>query len=81
VARCRGAARFDTKRLGTAKRLGVLVTVKDRRGYLVRGAAIRLRGTPARYAANGSVLAGFTSRLGQVQLTYRLSSPAFAADR
>ncbi len=55
------------------------MTVKDRRGYLVRGAALRLTGAPARYLASGSIRSGFTNRLGQAKFTYRLHPRAFAA--
>ena len=63
---------FDKKAMKSSKRLGVSVTVKDRRGYLVRGAALRLTGAPARYLTTGSVRTGFTNRLGQAKFTYRL---------
>jgi hypothetical protein len=70
--------RFDKRNLRTAKRLGVVVTVKDRRGFLIRGAALRLNGKPLRYLANGSARAGFTNRIGKARFTYRLHSRAFA---
>jgi hypothetical protein len=69
--------RFDAQRL-SAGRLGVLVTVKDRRGYLVRGAALRLAAAPARYLATGPTQAGFSNRLGQARFTYRLRSAALS---
>lgn len=70
--------RFDTSKLRANKRLGVTVTVKDRRGFLIRGAALRLNGMPLRYLANGSVRAGFTNRVGQAKFWYRLHTRAFA---
>jgi hypothetical protein len=48
------------------------VTVKDRRGYLIRGAALRLRALPSRHVANGAVRLGFTDRVGRARFTYRL---------
>ena len=71
--------RFEKNAMKWNKRLGVSVTVKDRRGHLVRGAALRLTGTPARYLAAGSVRSGFTNRLGQARFAYRLHPRAFAA--
>ena len=70
---------FDEKAMKSSKRFGVSVTVKDRRGYLVRGAALRLTGAPARYLTTGSVRTGFTNRIGQAKFTYRLHPRAFAA--
>jgi hypothetical protein len=69
---------FDRSSLKAAKRLHVTVTVKDRRGMLVRGAALRLTGTPSRYLAAGAVRAGFTNRIGKARFTYRLHPRAFA---
>jgi hypothetical protein len=69
--------RFDKQRL-PAGRLGVLVTVKDRRGYLVRDAALRLAAAPGRYLATEPTQAGFTNRLGQARFTYRLRPAAFS---
>ena len=70
---------FDKRTMKWSKRLGVSVTVKDRRGHLVRGAALRLTGAPARYLTSGSIRSGFTNRLGQAKFTYRLHPSAFAA--
>jgi hypothetical protein len=69
--------RFDKRDLLTHRRLGVVVTVKDRRGYLVRGAALRLKGTPLRYLATGASRAGFTNRLGVKRFAYTLQKRAF----
>jgi hypothetical protein len=69
--------RFDKRHLLTQRRLGVIVTVKDRRGYLVRGAALRLKGMPLRYFANGASRAGFTNRLGVERFGYTLQKRAF----
>jgi hypothetical protein len=69
--------RFDKRRLVSQKRLGVVVTVKDKRGFLIRGAAVRLKGLPLRFVANGANCAGFTSRLGRATFGYRLHEKAF----
>ncbi len=69
--------RFDRRGILSHERLGVLVTIKDRRGYLVRGAAVRLRGMPARYLANGATRAGFTNRFGVTRFGYLLQKRAF----
>jgi len=68
--------RFDRRGLLTQRRLGFAVTVKDRRGYLIRGAAVRLRGLPATYAAGGATRAGFTNRLGVARFAYLLQKRA-----
>jgi len=73
--------RFDKRLLAPTGRLRVLVTVKDRRGYLVRGAALRLSARPWYHLATGSARAGFTNRFGRAQFTYRLRPSAFAGPR
>ncbi len=70
---------FDKRTMKWNRRLGVSVTVKDRQGHLVRGAALRLTGAPARFLATGSIRSGFTNRLGQATFTYRLHPRALAA--
>lgn len=72
------ALKYDKRMLASSGRLRVLVTVKDRRGYLVRGTALRLSAKPRYHLANGSVRAGFTNRFGRGQFTYRLRPAAFA---
>lgn len=69
---------LDKRFLKPAKYLGVVVTVKDRRGYLIRGAALKLRAMPAKHVANGAVKAGFTNRAGKGRFAYRLKAGAFA---
>jgi hypothetical protein len=69
--------RFDRRRLLTYRRLGVTVKVKDRRGYVIRGAALRLRGMPAKYLATGGARVGFTNRVGIERFVYRLQKRAF----
>jgi hypothetical protein len=68
--------RLDKRFLKAAKYLRVIVTVKDRRGFLIRGAALRMQAMPARHVANGSVRAGFTNRVGQKQFAYRMTPEA-----
>ena len=70
--------KLDTHRLKSQKRLGIVVTIKDQRGLLVRGATVRLRATPAATFADGSLRAGFTNRTGAATFTYRLSRTAIA---
>ena len=70
--------KLDTHALKAARKLGVVVTIKDRRGYLVRGATVRLRATPVRMLGNGSTRAGFTNRVGKALFAYRLSPSALA---
>ena len=71
--------RFDKATMKWNRKLGVSVTVKDRRGYFVRGASLRLIGMPARYLTTGAVRVGFTNRLGQAKFAYRLHPQALAA--
>jgi hypothetical protein len=68
---------LDKRFLKAAKYLRVIVTVKDRRGFLIRGAALRMQAMPARHVANGPVRAGFTNRVGQKQFAYRMTPEAF----
>ena len=56
----------------------VALTVKDRRGLMVRGAAVRLRGEPGRYLANGPTRAAFTNQLGKAVFTVTYQREAFA---
>lgn len=69
--------RLDKRQLVSGGRLRLLVTVKDRRGYLVRGAALRLAASPRLHLATGPIRAGFTNRTGRAQFTYRLRPNAF----
>lgn len=69
--------RFDKTKLLTKRRLGVVVTIKDRRGYLIRGAALHLKGMPLRYFATGAGRASFTNRVGQKRFSYLLKKSAF----
>jgi hypothetical protein len=69
--------RLDKRFLKSAKHLRAVVTVKDRRGFLIRGAALRMSAMPARHVANGPVRAGFTNRVGQAQFGYRMTPGAF----
>ncbi len=73
--------RFDKSRLLKTRHLRVVVTVKDRRGYLVRGASMRLVATPRNRIADGSMRTGFTNGLGKTSITYRLCATALAGTR
>jgi len=68
---------LDKRLLKSTKHVRVLVTVKDRRGYLIRGASLRLLATPAKHVANGALRAGFTNRVGKAQFAFRLKASAF----
>jgi hypothetical protein len=68
---------LDSRFLRSAKHVRVLVTVKDRRGYLIRGASVRLRAIPAKHVANGALRAAFTNRVGKAQFAFRLKASAF----
>jgi hypothetical protein len=68
---------LDKRFLKPGRYLGVVVTVKDRRGFLIRGAALRLRGMPAKHVANGASKAGLTNRVGKGRFAYRLKASAF----
>lgn len=64
--------------LRKARRLGVVVIVKDGRGLLIRGAAVRVHGKPLRYmAGSGAVRAGFTNRVGRSRFGFRVHPGAF----
>jgi hypothetical protein len=69
--------RLDTSQLRTKRRLGVTLTVRDGRGLLIRGAAVRLRGYPGRYVVNGPQRVGFTSNVGVARFTLPLKRDAF----
>jgi hypothetical protein len=68
---------LDQQRLRSGKVLRVVVTVKDRRGYLIRGAALRLRAMPAKHVTNSALRTGFTNRSGRGQFAYKLKTSAF----
>ena len=68
---------LDSRFLRSAKQFRVLVTVKDRRGYLIRGASLRLQATPSMHVANGALRAAFTNRVGKARFVFRLEASAF----
>jgi hypothetical protein len=68
----------DKRFLKSAKFVGLVVTVKDRRGYLIRGASLRLGAKPSKHMANGALRAGFTNRVGKAQFGFRLRASALA---
>jgi hypothetical protein len=68
---------LDKRFLKPAKYLSVVVTVQDRRGFFIRGAALQLRGMPEKHVANGALKAGFTNRVGKGRFAYGLKASAF----
>jgi hypothetical protein len=68
--------RYSTKRIKSTKRLGIAVTVKDRRGHFVSGAKVTVRSTrPGRIANRTRVKS--TGSKGKVAFTMRLRPKAF----
>jgi hypothetical protein len=67
------AVRFDTSRVVGNHRLGVTVTVRDRRNYLVRDAVVMLVATMHRASLRGS-LAGMSGTLGTAHFTVPVAS-------
>jgi hypothetical protein len=65
--------RFDTSRVIGSHRLGVTVTVRDRRNYLVRDATVMLVPTTHRMSVRGS-LAGMSGMLGTARFTVPVAS-------
>jgi hypothetical protein len=72
------SVRYVLKGVKVRKRVGMKVTVKDRRGYLVRGATVMVRAASSsrRQVASGQQ-AGLTSKIGRASFTVRLRSRAF----
>lgn len=70
--------KVDRSQLRTRHVAHVTVTVKDRRGFLVQGAAVRLRSTPGSLLVGGATRAGFSSRLGTIRFTLKLRGGALA---
>jgi hypothetical protein len=68
--------RYSAKRIRSTRRLGIVVTVKDRRGLLVRGAKVTVRSTSPRRVANHTRVKS-SSIKGKVAFTMRLRSNAF----
>ena len=68
----------DKRFLKAAKFVRLVVTVKDRRGYVIRGASLRLRAMPSKHMANGALRAGFTNRVGKARFGFRLRTSALA---
>jgi hypothetical protein len=68
--------RYSTKRIRSTKRLGIAVTVRDRRGLLVRGAKVAVRSTRPGRVANRTRVKSSSIR-GKVAFTMRLRSRAF----
>jgi hypothetical protein len=68
---------FDKRLLKPAKYLRLVVTVKDLRGYRIRGASLRLRAMPSKHVRNSAIRAAFTNRIGRAAFGYRLNANAF----
>jgi hypothetical protein len=70
------SVRYFTKRIKTTKRLRVLVTVKDRRGLLVRGAKVSVKSVK-KALVRGAGKPRSTNRKGQASFVMRLRPKAF----
>jgi hypothetical protein len=70
------SVRYLTKAIRKTKRLRMVVTVKDRRGLMIRGAVVTVRGAKARLIASGG-RAKRSNRKGQVGYVLRLRKGAF----
>jgi hypothetical protein len=62
--------RFATRGIKATRRLGVLVTVRDRSGFLVRDAIVSIAGVPGTRSPIAWTQAAYSNRLGQA--TFRL---------
>jgi hypothetical protein len=72
------AVRYTTKGVTASKRIGVTLTVKDKRGLPIRGAKVRLR--PAFWQHTlvvGTQAAKLTDGAGRVTFTLRLRASTF----
>jgi hypothetical protein len=67
------SVQFDTTRLARTHRLGVTVSVRDRRNYLVRDAIVTVAPTPRRTTVAGS-WAATTDALGRARFSVPVSS-------
>jgi hypothetical protein len=68
---------INRTKLRSAQTFRMTVTVKDRRGLLVRGAAVRLTTKPGRWTINGPVRAAFTNKVGKAGFSVKLKRAAF----
>lgn len=72
------SVRYVLKGVKAQKRVGMVVTVKDKRGYLVRGATVRVR--PSNFNRSrivGGQQARLTGKVGRASFTLRLRARAF----
>ena len=69
------AVRFTTRNVARAGRLGVTVTVRDRRHYLVRDAVVMLRPTANRLTISGS-WAQMSNMVGRATFTLPVATAA-----
>lgn len=68
--------RYYTKRIKTTKRLRMVITVKDRRGLLIRGAKVNVRSARAAWV-RGHTNVKNSNKKGQVAFIMRLRPKAF----
>jgi len=69
--------RYVAKGVRASRRLGMVVTVKDLRGYLVRGATVRVRAVRPRGAFRPGVYTRLTGTAGRVKFVLRPRVRAF----
>jgi hypothetical protein len=70
------SVRYLTANTRASKRVAVIVTVKDKRGLLVRGATVRLSSLPGGYRFSGKLTAK-TSNVGTAKLMLKPPNNAF----
>jgi hypothetical protein len=68
--------RYLTAHTRSSKHVPVIVTVKDKRGLLVRGASVRISSLPGGYRFSGK-LSAKTNRVGTAKLMLKPSNNAF----
>jgi hypothetical protein len=69
--------RYATRGVRASRRLRMVVTVKDLRGYLVRGATVRVRALRPRGALRPGAYAKLTGTAGRVTFVLRARARAF----
>jgi hypothetical protein len=70
------SVRYLTRRVRGTKRVRMIVTIRDRRGYLIRGAAVTVSGLRRGFVA-GRIRTKRTNRAGAVSFVVRLRPKAF----
>jgi hypothetical protein len=71
------SVRYVTKGVRASRRLRMVVTVKDLRGYLVRGATVRVQGVRPRRPLRSGVYTKPTGTAGRVTFALRPRARAF----